>query len=91
GTSAGIGDLLYNIIDDLGPPGILVHGIAVRPGKPAIIGVARGKPVFGLPGYPTSALMIFKIFVQPVLREMAGLPLRPDTRIVKAIAAEKIL
>ena len=91
GTSAGIGDLLYRVIDELGHPGILVHGIAVKPGKPAIIGIARGKPVFGLPGYPTSALMIFKIFVQPVLREMAGLPARTDNRVVKAIAAEKIL
>ena len=91
GTSAGIGDLLYEVIDDLGPPGILIHGIAVKPGKPAIIGVAQGKPVFGLPGYPTSALMIFKILVQPVLREMAGLPIGTDSRIIKATAAEKII
>jgi putative molybdopterin biosynthesis protein len=91
GTSAGIGDLLYKVIDDLGPPGMLVHGIAVKPGKPAIIGVAQGRPIFGLPGYPTSALMIFKILVQPVLREMAGLPIKTDSRIMKATAGEKIL
>jgi len=90
GTSAGVGDLLYRIIDDLGPPGILVHGIAVRPGKPAIIGVAQGKPIFGLPGYPTSALMIFNVFARPVLREMAGLPAEVDSRIVEARTAERI-
>ncbi|TLM98691.1 molybdopterin biosynthesis protein, partial [bacterium] len=59
GTSAGVGDLLYRIINDLGSPGMLVHGVAVRPGKPTIIAVVDGKPIFGLPGYPTSALMIF--------------------------------
>jgi putative molybdopterin biosynthesis protein len=90
GTSAGVGDLLYRIIDDLGPPGILVHGIAVRPGKPAIIGMAQGKPVFGLPGYPTSALMIFNVFVRPVLREMAGLPSEVESRLVEAVTAERI-
>lgn len=90
GTSAGVGDLLYRIIDDLGPPGILVHGIAVRPGKPAIIGMAQGKPVFGLPGYPTSALMIFNVFVRPVLREMAGLPSEMESRLVEAVTAERI-
>jgi putative molybdopterin biosynthesis protein len=90
GTSAGIGDLLYRVIDELGPPGMLVHGIAVRPGKPAIIGVTQEKPVFGLPGYPTSALMIFNVFARPVLREMAGLPGEPESRIVEARAAERI-
>jgi len=90
GTSAGVGDLLYRVIDDLGPPGMLVHGIAVRPGKPAIIGMAQGKPVFGLPGYPTSALMIFNVFVRPVLREMAGLPGEVESRVVEAVTAERI-
>jgi putative molybdopterin biosynthesis protein len=90
GTSAGIGDLLYRVIDELGPPGILAHGIAVRPGKPAIIGITQGKPVFGLPGYPTSALMIFNVFARPVLRKMAGLPSEPESRIVEARAAERI-
>lgn len=90
GTSAGIGDLLYRIIDDLGPPGILVHGIAVRPGKPAIIGLIQGKPIFGLPGYPTSALMIFNVFVRPLLRMIAGLPAEVDSPLVEAQTAERI-
>jgi len=73
GTSVGVGDLLYRVIDSLGSPGILIHGVAVKPGKPTIIAVADGKPIFSLPGYPTSALMIFNIFVAPIIRSMAGL------------------
>ena len=90
GTSAGTGDLLYTVIDKLGPPGVLVHGIAVKPGKPAIIGMIRGKPIFGLPGYPSSALMIFNIFVRPVIRKMAGLrDVKP--RLVVARTAGRIM
>lgn len=74
GTSAGAGDLSYRVIDELGEPGILVHGVAIKPGKPTIIGVARGKPIFGLPGYPTSAMIIFDVFVAPLIRALAGLP-----------------
>ena len=72
-TSAGAGDLIYRIIDNLGKPGVLVHGISVKPGKPAVIAVVNGKPLIGLPGYPTSTLMIFHALVAPVLREMSGL------------------
>ena len=89
GTSAGVGDLLYRIIDGLGKPGIIVHGVSARPGKPLIIAVVDGKPIFGLPGYPTSALMMFHIFVRPVLRAMAGLG-DVERRVVKASAAERI-
>jgi putative molybdopterin biosynthesis protein len=72
-TSAGAGDLIYRIIDNLGKPGVLVHGISVKPGKPAVVAVVSGKVLIGLPGYPTSALMIFHALVAPVLREMSGL------------------
>ena len=75
-TSAGAGDLVYRIIDNLGKPGVLVHGISVKPGKPALIAVVDGKPLIGLPGYPTSALMIFHALVAPFLREMSGLARR---------------
>src|SRR3972149_4652624 len=71
-TSAGAGDLVYRIIDRLGKPGVLVHGISVKPGKPALVAVVNGKPLIGLPGYPTSALMIFHALVAPILREMSG-------------------
>jgi putative molybdopterin biosynthesis protein len=75
-TSAGAGDLVYRIIDNLGKPGVLVHGISVKPGKPALVAVVDGKPLIGLPGYPTSALMIFHALVAPLLREMSGLTRR---------------
>ncbi|MEM3672645.1 MAG: molybdopterin biosynthesis protein [Candidatus Bathyarchaeia archaeon] len=90
GTSAGVGDLLYQIIDNLGKPGILVHGVSVKPGKPLIIAVVDGKPLFGLPGYPTSALTIFQIFAMPVLREMAGLKPQLENVVIHAKTAEKI-
>jgi len=90
GTSAGVGDLLYRIINDLGSPGILVHGVAVRPGKPTIIAVVNGKPLFGLPGYPTSALMIFDVFVAPIVRTMAGLSPEIERKIVEAKLAQKV-
>ena len=70
GTSTGIGDIIYRILDELGE--IIVHGVAVKPGKPTVIAVINNKPVFGLPGYPTSAFMIFEIFVAPLIRKMAG-------------------
>jgi len=72
-TSAGVKDILYEIVGKLGSPGILVHGIKLKPGKPTLIGVIDGKPYFGLPGYPTSALMIFWQVVAPVIRKMCGL------------------
>ncbi len=72
GTSAGAGDMIYKILDEW-EPGVLAHGISVRPGKPTIIASLNGKPAFGLPGNPTSALMIYKIFVSPLIRKFSGL------------------
>ena len=71
-TSSGPGDLFYRVVDDLGEPGVLVHGLTLKPGKPALIGIARGKPIFGLPGYPTSALMIFHVLVAPIIRRLSN-------------------
>ncbi len=72
GTSAGVGDMMYRILNSW-DPGIIVHGVAVKPGKPTIIAICNEKLVFGLPGYPTSALMIFEIFVAPLIRKIAGI------------------
>ncbi|ODS38185.1 MAG: molybdopterin biosynthesis protein [Candidatus Altiarchaeales archaeon WOR_SM1_86-2] len=83
GTSAGVGDMLYRIIDELGEPGILVHGVAVKPGKPLIIGVVNEKPIFGLPGYPVSAIITFEVFVEGLIRELAGLR-SGERRMIKA-------
>lgn len=89
GTSAGIGDLLYRVIDELGKPGIIVHGVAAKPGKPLIIAVVEDKPFFGLPGYPTSALTMFNLFVRPLLRQIAGLA-PSERKIIEAKAAKRI-
>ncbi|MEM3019364.1 MAG: molybdopterin biosynthesis protein [Candidatus Bathyarchaeia archaeon] len=91
-TSAGAGDAMYRILDRLGKPGVLVHGISIKPGKPTIVALLEGKPVFGLPGYPTSALIIFNVLVRPVLLRLAGLEVSEEalrTR-VKARAASRI-
>ena len=74
GTSAGVGDLLPTAIEELGE--IIVHGVDIKPGKPFILGMIQGKPVFGLPGNPTSALITFNLFVAPLLRTMLRIPPR---------------
>jgi molybdopterin molybdotransferase len=73
GSSASSRDLTAGVIDSLGQPGVLVHGVDVRPGKPTILAVCDGKPVVGLPGNPVSALVIASLFVVPVLQSMLGL------------------
>ncbi len=73
GSSASTRDLTAEIIDQMGPPGVLVHGVNVKPGKPTILGVCEGKAVIGLPGNPVSALVIARIFVSAVVRYLLGL------------------
>jgi len=74
GTSKGAGDLSHTIVSRLGSPGILVHGVALKPGKPLCLGVIGDKPVVVLPGFPTSAIFTFHAFAAPVIRARAGLP-----------------
>ncbi len=74
GTSKGAGDLSHRIVSKLGHPGILVHGVALKPGKPLCLAVVDGKPLAVLPGFPTSAIFTFHAFVAPVIRARAGLP-----------------
>jgi putative molybdopterin biosynthesis protein len=74
GTSKGAGDLSHRIVSKLGKPGILVHGVALKPGKPLCLAVIDGKPLVVLPGFPTSAIFTFHAFVAPVIRALAGLP-----------------
>ncbi len=81
GTSKSAGDLNHRLVGRLGAPGIVAHGVALKPGKPLCLAVADGKPVVVLPGFPTSAMFTFHDVVAPVLREMAGLPPRDDTAI----------
>lgn len=74
GTSKGSGDLTYRMVEALGR--VVVHGVAVRPGKPLVLAVWEGKPVAILPGFPTSAAVTFEVFVRPVLAQLAGVPAR---------------
>jgi len=83
GTSKGTGDLSHQVVSRLGKPGILVHGVALKPGKPLCLGVIDDKPIVVLPGFPTSAIFTFHAFVAPVIRARAGLP--PEA--VKTISA----
>jgi molybdopterin molybdotransferase/putative molybdopterin biosynthesis protein len=72
GTSKGAGDVSYRVVAELGDPGIVAHGVALKPGKPICLAATRGKPVVVLPGFPTSAIFTFHEFVAPVLSAMAG-------------------
>lgn len=76
GTSKGAGDLTTEVIAALGAPGIVAHGVALRPGKPLCLAVCDGKPVVVLPGFPTSAMFTFHELVAPALRKLAGLPMQ---------------
>jgi molybdopterin molybdotransferase len=73
GSSASARDMTAEAIASLGEPGVLVHGVNVRPGKPTILAVCNGKPVVGLPGNPVSALVIAGLFVVPVIEKLLGL------------------
>ncbi|MDQ0068461.1 putative molybdopterin biosynthesis protein [Variovorax boronicumulans] len=78
GTSKGEGDLSYRVVAALGDPGIVAHGVALKPGKPVCLAVTGGKPVVILPGFPTSAVFTFHEFLAPVIRAFAGQP--PERR-----------
>jgi len=85
GTSKGAGDLSHRIIARLGKPGIIAHGVALKPGKPLCLAVCDGKPVVILPGFPTSAMFTFHDLIVPVLRGMAGLPPRSDAKVMAKV------
>ena len=74
GTSKGAGDLCYRAVARFTDPGIVVHGVALKPGKPLCLAVTGGKPLVVLPGFPTSAIFTFHEFVAPIIRVFAGLP-----------------
>lgn len=84
GSSAGEKDETAGIIDSLGEPGVLVHGIAVKPGKPTIIGKIGNKPVIGLPGHPASAFMIYTIFITYLMDRMSSVT-RAENKKVSAV------
>jgi molybdenum cofactor synthesis domain-containing protein len=85
GTSKGAGDVSHRIVGRLGEPGIVAHGVALKPGKPLCLAVCDRKPVVILPGFPTSAMFTFHDMIVPVLRRMAGLPPRVDAQVTARV------
>lgn len=89
GVSVGPRDYTAQIVDSLGKPGIVVYGIAVKPGKPTTVGFVGDKPVFSLPGHPTSALLIFYLLARPMILRLAGRPVAA-MRMVRAFAGARM-
>src|SRR3954469_17630023 len=86
GTSKGAGDLTAEIVGRLGEPGIVAHGVALKPGKPLCLAVVAAKAVVVLPGFPTSAMFTFHDVIVPTLRRLAGLPARTETKAAATVA-----
>lgn len=90
GSSAGTEDYTVHVLREIGQ--VIVHGVAMKPGKPVILAIVQGKPVIGLPGYPVSAYLAFENFAEPVLRIMAGMSPnmgRSTRKTVKAVLSKR--
>jgi molybdopterin molybdotransferase len=85
-SSVGVRDLGEKVIEKMGPPGILAHGVSIKPGKPVIIARADDTMIFGLPGHPVSAAVAFELFVRPTISHLSGMTAHdlPHYRTVKA-------
>jgi molybdopterin molybdotransferase len=85
-SSVGSRDLGEKVIQQLAGPGIIIHGVAIKPGKPVIIAFAGNKPIFGLPGHPVSAAIAFDLFVRPSIERLSGQKGRclPNKRSIRA-------
>jgi molybdopterin molybdotransferase len=90
GSSVSSRDMTAQIIGNLGQPGVLVHGLAIRPGKPTVIGLINGKPAFGLPGNPVSAMVVFDLVVRPTLYHLSGCAKPPQPPTVAATLSQDI-
>ncbi len=85
GSSASTRDFTADVIDRMGEPGVLVHGVSTKPGKPTILAVCDGKPIIGLPGNPVSALSIARLFVAPLIRRLSGMLDDPPQASIRAV------
>ncbi|MFC1845233.1 gephyrin-like molybdotransferase Glp [Thermodesulfobacteriota bacterium] len=85
-SSVGVRDLGEEVIEKMGSPGILVHGVSIKPGKPVIIARAKNTMIFGLPGHPVSAAVAFELFVRPTILHISGITAHnlPQYRTIKA-------
>jgi molybdopterin molybdotransferase len=84
GSSLSSRDMTADVMGSLGSPGVLVHGISFKPGKPTIVALLDGKPAFGLPGNPVSAAVVFDLLVRPVIYALCGCPSTPELPSVRA-------
>lgn len=87
GSSAGSEDYTASVISGLGD--VIVHGVGIKPGKPIILGLVKGKPVFGIPGYPVSMYITYNLFARPLLYRLQGLSV-PETDKIRAILSRNI-
>ncbi len=90
GSSVSTRDMTAQVIGELGQPGVLVHGVSIHPGKPTILAVADGKPVFGLPGNPVSTMIAFDLFVAPTLLRLLGCEQSKEGHTVQARLARNV-
>jgi molybdopterin molybdotransferase len=90
GSSVSTRDMTAQVIGELGQPGVLVHGVSIHPGKPTILAVAGGKPVFGLPGNPVSTMIAFDLFVGPTLLRLLGCEQSKEGHTVQARLARNV-
>jgi molybdopterin molybdotransferase len=93
GSSVGTKDYTSRVIDELGDPGVLFHGVTIKPGKPLIGGIVDGVSVFGLPGHPAAITVSFETFVEPLLVKLSGErcnPLIPARKSVRAIFSRNL-
>ncbi len=88
GSSAGSEDYTSAVVDGLGE--VIVHGVAIKPGKPTILGIVDGRPFIGVPGYPVSASLACELFLKPLMARMLARPVEPLTS-VNAIATRRIV
>jgi molybdopterin molybdotransferase len=84
GSSVSVRDMTSDAIERLGLPGVLVHGVSIKPGKPTILAVCDGKPVFGLPGNPVSAMVVGDLFITPTLWRLQGCDRPPLRQTIRA-------
>jgi molybdopterin molybdotransferase len=90
GSSVSVRDMTVQVVDHLGEPGVLLHGVATRPGKPTIVGVVNEKPVLGLPGNPVSAMVQFDMFGVPAIFHLQGVQTIPRRGLVWAQLSQNI-
>jgi molybdopterin molybdotransferase len=90
GSSVSVRDMTVDVINKLGKPGVLLHGVATRPGKPTIVGVVAGKPVLGLPGNPVSAMVQFDMFGTAAIYWLQGMQQLPKRGVVWARLKQNI-